>query len=1357
MPSSQLFAVNNLGRVFGLSTDEACWRELDYLGIEFKRLSAHESVLWALGGDHQVYVFVYGSSVPIRVCEESYENQRWNPIEGFTGVLLPSDRSNFSSADGLKSRVLSTITLPTLAWSWESPWHLHYTHEGQALEKEGWTYAIDFPRTYTAEKRWNSCVRRRKWVRYRRYVALDTWSAVPPIHQDATEEPFIDVSVGGGEVPGEDPDRLMVWAVTALGRVMVRDGVDGSCPEGCRWTHIQTPPDKDVTSVCAGRSGRVWAVTWDGKVIVRTGVTRDCPVGHDWVVVEPPEGSRLQQVAVGVQAVWAVTRDHRVWFRRGLEGSDSATSYNSVMGTSWLQMVGSLNSVSVGPNDQVWGVSSEDTLVLVRTGVTPSELAGRTWKPISLPISTCESQSNSGRSSSTSRQSSVSGAGKVTSPGTAAPEDINLENVEKVLAGLSMKDSVEEVEGKVKAQQEDENMTGKAEGEKIDGALQDESLVPPQNMADSVDSPSIEIKYPEDCSSLESSGMSDHAGEYVASLVASQSSPVNDLKAIPGEPIQQEDSTDQKSAEQQHFPPSSKEWSESRLRHASSTSSQGSLGPLRGEVVALREEGPVFNLLQVEDDHLWLWVTGGGCWIKANNMPKWFVSEGSPVHSSEPWRVSVLQRLRRRHEDQIEPFSGYEEAVEGSSWAISGQCRWWVSKQWVPASVELVMVGSRRSQVKDATLLLHYSLSTPAVEEISIGSILLVALCVDSSVGRSLVALYHPNYALKPKTLSFSTETEAEEWLNHIASACKTFRGHKKRPSQYAVWGLTAQGNLYVHDKYLTEEELRLEARVSHKELPVSEGATSAVLLLDRGFRPGCFVSVVVEIHEGAQQFHVNLQTGRGTDCNIAIHINPRFAKQVAILNTKKKGMWGQEEKQGLMNIAPGRQCDVSVMCDDDDFKLSIDEQYWCSFKHRLPPSAITHVAVRGDITVTSVTYNHGAGESPLTDWYWRGVGGHFKRVESGACGVTWGISYDFHVYIYTGAEEGGLCKGSSTSESGDRLLSDTRHMYVWENQRWNPVTGFTHRGLPTDRHTWSDQSGRHHRPKESIRLPSRHWSWTSEWCVDYHTPGGVDKEGWQYATDFPFNYHCHRYVTDLVRRRRWFRKCRITTSGPWRQMEKVALMDISVSPTCASDGTVPVWGVSVTGEVVVRLGVLPECHQGDSWTLVPAECPMMSVNAGVQSHSVWAVSKDGRAHLRLGVTPGIPQGTQWVNVDSPGQPLVEVASGAGAVWGLDRAGNLHRRTNVLPLFPEGTGWELVCGGVISFSVDTIGSLWAVLESYNTDNGTVQGVMVRRVGITSSCPLGTGWQHTLGTGWSAVCARMSVPSTVSIPDASPTN
>lgn len=75
MPSSNLFAINNLGRVFALRTDQTVWEELPYLGIDFKRVSAHDTVVWALGGDHQIYVYVYGTSVPIRVCEEAYENQ----------------------------------------------------------------------------------------------------------------------------------------------------------------------------------------------------------------------------------------------------------------------------------------------------------------------------------------------------------------------------------------------------------------------------------------------------------------------------------------------------------------------------------------------------------------------------------------------------------------------------------------------------------------------------------------------------------------------------------------------------------------------------------------------------------------------------------------------------------------------------------------------------------------------------------------------------------------------------------------------------------------------------------------------------------------------------------------------------------------------------------------------------------------------------------------------------------------------------------------------------------------------------------------------------------------------------------
>lgn len=80
--------------------------------------------------------------------------------------------------------------------------------------------------------------------------------------------------------------------------------------------------------------------------------------------MEPPEGSCLQQVSVGIHSVWAITRDHRVWFRRGLQATRGTSADNGKLGngtgqkttdtgTSWLLMVGLLNMVAVGPNDQV--------------------------------------------------------------------------------------------------------------------------------------------------------------------------------------------------------------------------------------------------------------------------------------------------------------------------------------------------------------------------------------------------------------------------------------------------------------------------------------------------------------------------------------------------------------------------------------------------------------------------------------------------------------------------------------------------------------------------------------------------------------------------------------------------------------------------------------------------------------------------------------------------------------------------------------------------------------------------------------------------------------------------------------------
>lgn len=86
-------------------------------------------------------------------------------------------------------------------------------------------------------------------------------------------------AIGGCNVPGSSPGNLLVWAITAHGRVMYRTGVNTTSPEGLRWTAISTPSGCEVAQISVGTTGLVWAVLYNGRVIVRSGVTRDSMSG----------------------------------------------------------------------------------------------------------------------------------------------------------------------------------------------------------------------------------------------------------------------------------------------------------------------------------------------------------------------------------------------------------------------------------------------------------------------------------------------------------------------------------------------------------------------------------------------------------------------------------------------------------------------------------------------------------------------------------------------------------------------------------------------------------------------------------------------------------------------------------------------------------------------------------------------------------------------------------------------------------------------------------------------------------------------------------------------------------------------
>ena len=71
----------------------------------------------------------------------------------------------------------------------------------------------------------------------------------------------------------------------------------------------------------------------------------------------------------------------------------------------------------------------------------------------------------------------------------------------------------------------------------------------------------------------------------------------------------------------------------------------------------------------------------------------------------------------------------------------------------------------------------------------------------------------------------------------------------------------------------------------------------------------------------------------------------------------------------------------------------------------------------------------------------------------------------------------------------------------------------YAYRRLPSDRWNWSDESGVYERTREGYSLPSSQWQWSDEpWTVETK-PNVTDKDGWQYAVDFPRFVACEKAV----------------------------------------------------------------------------------------------------------------------------------------------------------------------------------------------------------------------------------------------------
>uniref|UniRef100_A0A7N8XTH7 Tectonin beta-propeller repeat-containing protein 1 n=1 Tax=Mastacembelus armatus TaxID=205130 RepID=A0A7N8XTH7_9TELE len=1132
MPVSLLWAVDVYGRVYSLSTAGQQWEQCRDAQMEFKRVTAAQQCCWGIACDNNIYLNVHASDLPVRYQEETYENQRWNPVDGFSERLLPSDRWQWSDVTGLQHQPLDSFRLPSSSWEWEGNWYVDENFEGEPTEKGGWTYAIDFPATYTKDKKWNSCVRRRRWLRYRRYTAMDTWAKIPS-QQTTLPDPFSDISCGGWDISEEPRGHLSLWAVSLQGKIWFREGICHQNPEGSLWEEVAIPGE--VVQISCGPGDLVWAVLWEGQLIVREGISRDSPQGTLWTVVDSPSPDvGAIHVAVGVSVVWAVTKDNKVWFRRGVN------SHNPC-GSGWISMVGEMIMVNIGLNDQVWGIGCEDRAVYFRQGVTSSELSGKTWKLISVPRDGDRSHSSASTNSLQSAGCFFSGEARAQSVGN----------------------------------------DGELDRGSTDGAVCILTSAVPESFADTRNMGSAAPAV------LEEEPISGE-GKVKVSLSPSRSG---------GPPDPQWSNVDLEEAQGQHA-------QTGVVLDSADTCSLSSVA-----TYTLAMEDPYGA-----DEHpLWAWVSGGGCSVDGHSQLSWFnftdVSLCLPpalIQSVQPmslsvapaqtaaWRRQIFEQLNERTKREIDNFRHYEQAIEQSVWVKKGTMQWWRDwkpHKWIDVHFALEQFSGPDGN-KDGILFIYYNFYEEKkylhafVNEVTI----LVPVLNDS---KHTFAIYTAERTKQrwPIRLAAATELEMHDWLALLNVSCCDSWGIQGPPSKQAIWSITCKGDIFV-----------------------------------------------------------------------------------------------SEPSPGLEAIPYSTPCD---------------------------------------------------------QMFWRQVGGHLRIVECNSIGIVWGIGYDHAAWVYTGGYGGGFFQGLASSTDNIYTQTDVKSVYIYENQRWNPVTGYTNRGLPTDRYMWSDASGLHECTKTSTKPPSPQWTWVSDWTVDYSVSGGTDREGWQYAADFPASYHGYKTMKDFVRRRRWARKCKLTTTGPWQEIPPIPLSDVAILPSAAQSSVdaVPVWAISNKGDVLCRLGVTAQTPAGSSWLHVGTDQPFKSISIGSVSQ-VWAIAKDGSAFYRGSVSPQSPAGDCWYHIPSPPkQKLKQVSVGRTSVCTVDENGNLWYRQGVTPSYPQGSTWEHISNNVRKVSVGPLDQVWIIADKVQGSHSLSCGTVCHRTGVQPMEPKGQSWDYGIGGGWDHITVR----------------
>ena len=1024
----------------------------------------------------------------------------------------------------------------------------------------------------------------------------------------------------------------------------------------------------------------------NGRALVRAGVTRDSLTGKAWLEVKPPgNGLKIVQVSVGHSSVWCITNDNHVWFRRGVHGSTAGISEDAAIGSGWVEMIGNLSSISVAQNDQVFGVGSEDRSLYFRSGVTTADPTGKKWKLIQCNM---QMSRNSSNMSLYSRRSSTGS-----------------ENRHRSLNNLKY----QQQESQISIQEDDEEQSRSAPVNNRNKPELWQKPTPEHDLLENVAS-SCPIN----------NDVYEVSGKHLKNPRAW--SPVRSVGSVVG--IEAHPETDSAVFEAE-----------------GSSRDSGVFG-----------EDDFIGSQYIECDITWIGVTAGAVSVDPTQLPNWFndAVDDTQAELSKPWRMKILDDLKTRNEKLTE-FQEFEKATETSSWVKSGEVRIAkVNGSYEDCLIELEWVSSV-SEMDSGTFTVLNSDGVSTKMQFSLSEITCVMTC--SEPGHPRLAIHAPRLpvGLSPLKLQFSGDSELEDWLSHLTSVTCKLNDVQGKPSNDSILATSFLGEVFTFDPSNLRELQKITGNGYSQEIDVSATETPYLTKLPNGMPLGSVLKITGCVYDDADQIRFDLQ-GHATVRlrhkseyfrNMPMHLNPRFHERCVILNSMEMSNWESECRDSRMVFSPGKEFELVIKSDSFGFRIFVDGKDFVLWKHRgQKPETVVSLHCSGRVKLFKIVYETPRLILPMNDLFWRQIGGHLRKVETCAAGITWGIGYDQQLWVYTGGW-GGFLKGLEMDTVGINNMSDTNHYYIYENQRWNPISGFSTTSLPTDRPMWSDITGRHKRSKEYNKLLSTHWQFVSDWLVDFKVPGGCDRDGWQYAVDFPMTYHAKKQFTDYARRRRWYRKCRLNTRGPWKEVGQTRVVDVALQSFQGVE-EITVWAVSSAGDVLMRKNVTAATPAGNSWEHVPCDVFIVSITCS-RDNRVWAVAKNGAILYRLGVEADQPSGESWQRVEAPSNVhFKHISAGALGVWAVDNTGRLVVRRDITSAHPDGTHWQLISNvvndppnfegeGNIGFKSVAVSDVVIAVSN--------SGYICKRDGITSDNPAGSGWTLGILGNWQHICVN----------------